>query len=106
MREHGIAAEHIAEADLVTRRGTFRTVAFRDPLDGNEHLALVHGDPRGKENVLVRVHSECVTGDIFAATDFGVDRCSRTSRASTPSTRPPRSATRWTAATSAPRPGC
>ena len=67
MREHGIAAEHIAEADLVTRRGTFRTVAFRDPLDGNEHLALVHGDPRGKENVLVRVHSECLTGDIFGA---------------------------------------
>ncbi|GGM61167.1 hypothetical protein GCM10010106_03900 [Thermopolyspora flexuosa] len=67
MREHGIAAEHIAEADLVTRRGTFRTVAFRDPLDGNEHIALVHGDPHGKENVLVRVHSECVTGDIFGA---------------------------------------
>ncbi|MFC6085961.1 GTP cyclohydrolase II [Sphaerisporangium aureirubrum] len=57
----------IAEADLVTRRGTFRTVAFRDPSDGNEHLALVYGDSGKPRDVLVRVHSECVTGDIFAA---------------------------------------
>jgi 3,4-dihydroxy 2-butanone 4-phosphate synthase/GTP cyclohydrolase II len=67
MRDHGIACEDIAEADLVTRRGTFRTVAFRDPQDGHEHLALVLGETRKRENVLVRVHSECVTGDIFAA---------------------------------------
>ncbi|WP_214411316.1 GTP cyclohydrolase II [Sphaerisporangium fuscum] len=67
MRDHGIAREDIAEADLVTRRGTFRTVAFRDPVDGHEHLALVLGETRGREGVLVRVHSECVTGDIFAA---------------------------------------
>jgi 3,4-dihydroxy 2-butanone 4-phosphate synthase/GTP cyclohydrolase II len=82
MREHGTAAEDlpgeglagpdlseedIAEADLVTRRGTFRTVAFRDPLDGQEHIALVLGETMHRENVLVRVHSECVTGDIFAA---------------------------------------
>lgn len=67
MRDHGIAAEDIAEADLVTRRGTFRTVAFRDPVDGHEHLALVLGETRKRENVLVRVHSECVTGDIFDA---------------------------------------
>jgi len=67
MREHGLAGDDIAEADLVTRRGTFRTVAFRDPLDGNEHLALVLGEVGDQENVLARVHSECVTGDIFAA---------------------------------------
>jgi 3,4-dihydroxy 2-butanone 4-phosphate synthase/GTP cyclohydrolase II len=66
MRDHGIASEDIAEADLVTRRGTFRTVAFRDPVDGHEHLALVRGETKS-EKVLVRVHSECVTGDIFAA---------------------------------------
>jgi GTP cyclohydrolase II len=54
----------VAESDLVTRRGTFRAVAFRD---GHEHLALVHGDPRGREEVLVRVHSECLTGDVFGA---------------------------------------
>jgi 3,4-dihydroxy 2-butanone 4-phosphate synthase / GTP cyclohydrolase II len=66
MRDHAIACDDIAEAQLVTRRGTFRTVAFRDPLDGHEHLALVLGETM-RENVLVRVHSECVTGDIFAA---------------------------------------
>ncbi|MEV5410276.1 GTP cyclohydrolase II [Thermopolyspora sp. NPDC052614] len=67
MGEHDLVAEDVAEADLVTRRGTFRTVAFRDPLDGHEHIALVLGETMERENVLVRVHSECVTGDIFAA---------------------------------------
>jgi 3,4-dihydroxy 2-butanone 4-phosphate synthase/GTP cyclohydrolase II len=67
MRDHGIACEDIAEADLVTRRGTFRSVAFRDPVDGHEHLALVLGETTMREDVLVRVHSECVTGDIFDA---------------------------------------
>lgn len=57
----------VAESDLVTRRGPFRAVAFRDPYDGNEHLALVRGEPRGKKDVLVRVHSECLTGDVFGA---------------------------------------
>jgi 3,4-dihydroxy 2-butanone 4-phosphate synthase / GTP cyclohydrolase II len=56
----------LAEADLVTRRGTFRTVAFRDPVDGHEHLALIFGQIEPYK-VLVRVHSECVTGDIFGA---------------------------------------
>ncbi|MFB4314696.1 GTP cyclohydrolase II [Actinomadura sp. 21ATH] len=64
----GIGEEDIAEADLVTRRGTFRAVAFRDPVDGHEHMALVRGRIRGREDVLVRVHSECMTGDIFGAT--------------------------------------
>ncbi|GII76773.1 hypothetical protein Sru01_17550 [Sphaerisporangium rufum] len=67
MRDQSIDQQDIAEADLVTRRGTFRTVAFRDPVDGNEHLALVLGETRMRDDVLVRVHSECVTGDIFAA---------------------------------------
>ncbi|MHA6617208.1 GTP cyclohydrolase II [Pseudonocardia sp. DLS-67] len=57
----------VAESDLVTRRGRFRAVAFRDPHDGNEHLALVSGEPRGEADVLVRVHSECLTGDVFGA---------------------------------------
>ncbi|MBB6475638.1 3,4-dihydroxy 2-butanone 4-phosphate synthase/GTP cyclohydrolase II [Sphaerisporangium rubeum] len=62
---HGLAPEDVAEADLVTRRGTFRTVAFRS--GGHEHLAMVYGDVARRRDVLVRVHSECVTGDIFAA---------------------------------------
>jgi len=64
--EDGGLAE-VAESDLVTRRGMFRAVAFRDPVDGQEHLALVRGEPRGRSDVLVRVHSECLTGDVFGA---------------------------------------
>ncbi|TDD76123.1 GTP cyclohydrolase II [Actinomadura rubrisoli] len=68
MREQGIDHDDIAEADLRTRRGVFRAVAFRDPVDGHEHMALVRGDVGGREGVLVRTHSECMTGDIFGAT--------------------------------------
>ena len=57
----------IAESGLVTRHGTFRAVAFREWADGPEHLALVYGDLRAGRNVLVRVHSECLTGDVFGA---------------------------------------
>lgn len=67
MFDHALGREDVAESDLVTRRGTFRIVAFRDPRDGQEHLALVFGGDSGGDEVLVRVHSECVTGDIFAA---------------------------------------
>jgi 3,4-dihydroxy 2-butanone 4-phosphate synthase / GTP cyclohydrolase II len=65
--DEAIGCEDIAESDLVTRRGTFRAVAFRDRLDGHEHMALVLGETKNRENVLVRVHSECMTGDIFGA---------------------------------------
>ena len=57
----------VAESDLVLRRATFRCVAFRDPVDGHEHMALVLGELGDGEDVLVRVHSECVTGDVFGA---------------------------------------
>ncbi|MFA1538720.1 GTP cyclohydrolase II [Actinomadura monticuli] len=68
MRVQGIDEKDIAEADLRTRRGVFRAVAFRDPVDGHEHMALVRGDVRERGDVLVRMHSECMTGDIFGAT--------------------------------------
>ncbi|WP_131742041.1 GTP cyclohydrolase II [Actinomadura roseirufa] len=58
----------IAEADLRTRRGVFHAVAFRDPVDGHEHMAVVKGDVRGRPGVLVRMHSECLTGDVLGAT--------------------------------------
>lgn len=67
MRNHAIDLTDTAESDLMTRRGTFRAVAFRDPLDGHEHMALVLGEPEEREDVLVRMHSECMTGDIFGA---------------------------------------
>ncbi|MEU4768615.1 GTP cyclohydrolase II [Actinosynnema sp. NPDC023794] len=65
MREEAFNDEDLAESDLVTRRGTFRAVAFR--ADGHEHMALVYGRAALRENVLVRVHSECMTGDLFGA---------------------------------------
>src|SRR3954451_2642073 len=65
MYEQAISHDDVAESDLVTRRGTFRAVAFR--ADGHEHMALVYGKTRMRENVLIRVHSECMTGDIFGA---------------------------------------
>ena len=65
MFEQAFNDEDVAESDLVTRRGTFRAVAFR--ADGHEHMALVYGKTKLRENVLVRIHSECMTGDIFGA---------------------------------------
>ena len=59
--------DHIAEARLPTRHGTFAAHVYASILDGSEHVALVMGDVRGADDVLVRVHSECLTGDIFAS---------------------------------------
>jgi 3,4-dihydroxy 2-butanone 4-phosphate synthase / GTP cyclohydrolase II len=60
--------EPVADARLPTRHGMFSARVYRGTLDGIEHVALVRGDIRGTENVLVRVHSECLTGDIFGST--------------------------------------
>jgi 3,4-dihydroxy 2-butanone 4-phosphate synthase/GTP cyclohydrolase II len=59
--------EQVAEARLPTRYGPFVVRVFRDVVDGTEHLALVRGEISGAENVLVRVHSECLTGDLFGS---------------------------------------
>ncbi len=59
--------EPVAEARLPTRHGPFVVRVFRDLIEGREHLALVRGEPAGAEAVLVRVHSECVTGDLFGS---------------------------------------
>ena len=55
--------EHISEARLPTAVGMFTAHVYRSLLDGSEHLALVKGKVAGAQNVLVRVHSECLTGD-------------------------------------------
>ncbi len=57
--------ERGASVRLPTEYGDFTAVAFRETLTGKTHLALVKGDVERAENVLVRVHSECVTGDVF-----------------------------------------
>ncbi|MBO5307774.1 MAG: bifunctional 3,4-dihydroxy-2-butanone-4-phosphate synthase/GTP cyclohydrolase II [Lentisphaeria bacterium] len=54
-------------ARLPTCFGEFITTPFRTKVDSFEHLALVYGDVKDKENVLVRVHSECMTGDVFGS---------------------------------------
>ncbi len=59
--------QRIAEADLPTKYGHFRIISYSNPLDDKEHVALVKGDVAGVENVLVRVHSECLTGDVFGS---------------------------------------
>lgn len=55
------------EAEMPTIFGNFRVTAYRTKVDELEHIALVYGDVRDKENVLVRVHSECMTGDVFGS---------------------------------------
>jgi 3,4-dihydroxy 2-butanone 4-phosphate synthase/GTP cyclohydrolase II len=59
--------ERVAVAQLPTRYGEFEIVAYKSKIDGKEHIALVKGDVAGKANVLVRVHSECLTGDVFGS---------------------------------------
>src|SRR5437667_9785546 len=49
---------------MPTAYGDFTAVAFREKLSGKHHVALLKGDVEGAENVLVRVHSECLTGDV------------------------------------------
>jgi GTP cyclohydrolase II len=59
--------EYVASSLLPTKHGEFRMVVYRSSEDAIEHVALVKGDLRGKERVLVRVHSECLTGDVFGS---------------------------------------
>ncbi len=57
--------ERMTSVRLPTLYGEFTAVAFRETLTGKLHVALVHGELGGAEDVLVRVHSECLTGDVF-----------------------------------------
>jgi len=57
--------EHVSEARIPTAVGVFTAHVYRSVLDGSEHLALVKGQVTGQQNVLVRVHSECLTGDVL-----------------------------------------
>jgi len=56
-----------AVAELPTRFGHFQIVAFHAPAEAKEHAALVHGNISGRDDVPVRIHSECLTGDAFAS---------------------------------------
>jgi len=59
--------QRVAAADLPTRHGNFKIISYSSPLEHEEHIALVRGEVSGKQNVLVRVHSECLTGDVFGS---------------------------------------
>jgi 3,4-dihydroxy 2-butanone 4-phosphate synthase/GTP cyclohydrolase II len=59
--------KRVASPKLPTRYGEFRIYAYENELDGKEHVALVMGDVDTDEPVLVRVHSECLTGDVFGS---------------------------------------
>jgi hypothetical protein len=58
----------VAAARLPVRDGELRAVGYLDQSDGREHIALVAGEVADREQVLVRVHSECLTGDVFHST--------------------------------------
>jgi 3,4-dihydroxy 2-butanone 4-phosphate synthase/GTP cyclohydrolase II len=57
----------VSEARIPTRYGDFNAFVYESVLDGVEHMAFVRGEVAGKPNVLVRVHSECLTGDVFGS---------------------------------------
>jgi 3,4-dihydroxy 2-butanone 4-phosphate synthase/GTP cyclohydrolase II len=58
----------VAEARLPTPFGEFRIIGYRNDVDPAEHVALVHGEVGDRSNVLVRMHSKCLTGDVFGST--------------------------------------
>ena len=57
----------VAEAPMITSRGEFKIIGFSNEIDDKEHIALIKGNIENQENILVRVHSECLTGDVFAS---------------------------------------
>ncbi len=69
-RRHEKLIERVSEVKLPTKFGTFKAIGFMDKISGEEHIALVMGDINNGKPVLARVHSECLTGDVF-----GSQRC-------------------------------
>ncbi|UFS71203.1 bifunctional 3,4-dihydroxy-2-butanone-4-phosphate synthase/GTP cyclohydrolase II [Geomonas sp. RF6] len=65
--KHESLVRRSVDVALPSAYGSFRAIAFENDVDSLEHLALVKGDIRGDEPVLVRVHSECLTGDVFGS---------------------------------------
>ncbi len=62
-----ILVHRAAEARVPTRAGEFKAIVYKNEVDDHEHLALVKGDIDPEKRVLVRVHSECLTGDVFGS---------------------------------------
>jgi 3,4-dihydroxy 2-butanone 4-phosphate synthase / GTP cyclohydrolase II len=66
-RQNEMLVRRISEARIPVEMGEFQGYVYESVLDGEQHLALVLGEVAGKEDVLVRVHSECLTGDVFGS---------------------------------------
>jgi 3,4-dihydroxy 2-butanone 4-phosphate synthase / GTP cyclohydrolase II len=64
-RRHDKLIERVVEANMPTKFGDFQVVGFRSFVDDKHHVAMVKGEVEGQDDVLVRVHSECLTGDVF-----------------------------------------
>lgn len=66
-RHHEKLVKRVSDASLPTEHGTFQAHVFESVLDGEQHLALVYGDIANAKEILVRVHSECLTGDVMGS---------------------------------------
>ncbi len=66
-RQRDVLVKRVAEATIPTANGTFRSYAYESLVDGREHVALAMGDLGDGVGVLTRVHSECLTGDVFGS---------------------------------------
>jgi 3,4-dihydroxy 2-butanone 4-phosphate synthase / GTP cyclohydrolase II len=66
-RQHEVLVGRVAEAKIPTRHGEFRSIAYESTVDGRAHIALVLGEIGDGTDVLTRVHSECLTGDVFGS---------------------------------------
>ena len=66
-RQHEVLVTKVAEANIPTLHGEFRSIAYESVVDGRTHVALVTGDIGDGADVLTRVHSECLTGDVFGS---------------------------------------
>ncbi|MBU5675807.1 bifunctional 3,4-dihydroxy-2-butanone-4-phosphate synthase/GTP cyclohydrolase II [Alkaliphilus sp. MSJ-5] len=66
-RKNEMLIEHVTEANMPTKYGDFKIIGYENKLNGEHHVALVKGNVDDGEPVLVRVHSECLTGDAFGS---------------------------------------
>jgi 3,4-dihydroxy 2-butanone 4-phosphate synthase/GTP cyclohydrolase II len=66
-RQREKLVRRLSDTTLPTRHGDYRAIAYEDVINHDQHVALVVGDPTGDEPVLVRMHSECLTGDVFGS---------------------------------------
>jgi len=77
--QHEQFIRRVVEGCIQTEFGEFKTIAYASVLNPEYHMALVHGDVAGRENVLVRMHTRCVYGDVFGSTACDCGRLMRDS---------------------------